>query len=111
MKYQRLPSVREQQAEIRDNNDGSQPAEAEQRCSQIVFEAWLKKVILAKKNIISRFGWKYLSHVEDDTGVVASFVDIHGNHHSIRARYLVGCDGGGSRVRRTAGIQMIGGPM
>ncbi|KAJ5105197.1 hypothetical protein NUU61_002544 [Penicillium alfredii] len=107
----RLPSARQQRAYIHANNDGSQPAEAEQRCSQIIFEAWLKKIVVAKPHISSRFGWRYLSHREDATGVVAKFADLDGQHHTVRGRYLVGCDGGGSRVRRTAEINMLGGPM
>lgn len=51
------------------------------------------------------------SHTEDATSVVANFIDIHGEYHSVRGKYLVGCDGGSSRVRRMAGIKMSGGPM
>lgn len=78
---------------------------------QILFEAWLKDIILERTKVRSRFGWKYLSHIEDVNGVVATFVDIYGLEHTVRSKYLVGCDGGSSRVRKTAGIKMIGGQM
>lgn len=71
----------------------------------------MKKILLEKLNITTKFGWKYTSHNEDANGVTVNFTDLDGNAHTMRGRYLVGCDGGGSRVRRTAGIQMQGGPM
>ena len=78
---------------------------------QILFEAWLKDIILTRTQIRTRFGWKYLSHVEDADGVLGTFVDFHGQEHTVRSRYLVGCDGGSSKVRKTAGIKMVGGQM
>lgn len=78
---------------------------------QIIFEAWLRKVILSQSGICGKFGWKYLHHVEEHDGVIATFVDQNGEQHTLKSRYLVACDGGGSRVRKTAGIQMVGGPM
>jgi 3-(3-hydroxy-phenyl)propionate hydroxylase len=41
---------------------------------------------------------------QDDTGVDIDLSD----GHSLRADYLVGCDGGGSLVRRAAGIEFPG---
>lgn len=78
---------------------------------QIIVEAWMKELILTKTHVQSRFGWKYLSHVEDGDGVVTTFVDTDGQTHTVRSRYLIGCDGGSSRVRKAAGIKMIGGQM
>ena len=42
--------------------------------------------------------------VQDDTGVDVELAD----GHTLRARYLVGCDGGRSRVRKRAGIDFAG---
>jgi len=42
---------------------------------------------------------------QDATGVD---VELSGGHGPIRARYLVGCDGGRSQVRKTAGIEFAG---
>lgn len=64
---------------------------------------------MSKKKITSKFGWKYTGHSEQPDGVVVNFVDHHGEMHTIRSRYLVGCDGGGSTVKRSADIKMIGG--
>ena len=103
--------MNQQREYIRQHNDGSQPAEPGQRCSQIIFEAWLKEIILKKRLVTSRFGWKYVAHTEQSDGVIATFMDYQGQNHTVRSQYLVACDGGGSRVRKTAGIRMIGGQM
>ncbi|KAJ5263382.1 hypothetical protein N7478_010987 [Penicillium angulare] len=105
----KITSVNEQREYIRTHNDGTQPAEPGQRCSQIVFEAWLKELICGKANVTTKFGWTYMSHVETDDGVLATFLDCTGATYTIRARHLVGCDGGSSRVRKSAGIKMLGG--
>ncbi|RAK72892.1 FAD/NAD(P)-binding domain-containing protein [Aspergillus fijiensis CBS 313.89] len=114
-----VPSVVTQRESIRQTNDGTQPAEPGQRCSQVIFEAWIRKLVLAQANTGNaamqiRLGWKYLHHDEDaTTGVVwTTFLDVAtGVEHRVRSRYLVGTDGGGSRVRHAAGIRMLGGPM
>jgi len=56
-----------------------------------------------------RFG-----HVVESVGQDAEGVDIHGSRRdgagsfTVRARYVVACDGGRSRVRRSLGIEMRG---
>ncbi|KAL3477473.1 FAD binding domain-containing protein [Aspergillus californicus] len=105
----RIPSVDEQREYIKAHNDGTQPAEPGQRCSQIIFEAWLKGVLCGKDNVTAEFGWTYTGHVETADGVTATLVDGTGGTRTVRARYLVGCDGGSSRVRKSAGIRMLGG--
>jgi 3-(3-hydroxy-phenyl)propionate hydroxylase len=49
-------------------------------------------------------GRDVLGFAQDDTGV---YVDVSG-HTSLRAEYLVGCDGGRSLVRKAAGIDFAG---
>ncbi|KAL4931896.1 FAD binding domain-containing protein [Aspergillus undulatus] len=104
-----VPSVDEQRAEIRDVNDGSYPAEPGQRCSQIVFEKWMRGLVLKEEAITFWGGWRYISHVEDDDQVQARFVDLAGKEHTVPGRYLVGCDGGRSVVRKNSGLGMVGG--
>ncbi|KAJ5100578.1 hypothetical protein N7456_006630 [Penicillium angulare] len=105
----KLPSVNEQREYIRTHNDGTQPAEPGQRCSQIIFEAWLKRLICSRSNVTTKAGWTYVNHVETNDEASAVFFDDIGATHTVRARYLVGCDGGSSKVRRSAGIKMLGG--
>ncbi len=71
----------------------------------------MKKKCLNESRIDGRFGWKLQTSVEDDCGVTCTFLDLDGNTHTVRTRYLVGCDGGNSRVRQNAGIRMIGGSL
>ena len=71
----------------------------------------MKKKCQEQKLIDGRFGWKFQNFDEDNTGVTSAFVDLEGKEHKLRSKYLVGCDGGGSLVRRKAGIKMIGGSL
>lgn len=76
-----------------------------------MLEAWLKSKCLDSPSIDGHFGWKYLSHTESPDGVESVYVDTEGLEHVVRSKYLVGADGGSSRVRRDAGIKMLGSPM
>lgn len=71
----------------------------------------MKGIIQKKMNVTSRFGWAYMGHVESTDGTTAMFIDTEGQTHTLRARYLVGCDGGSSSVRKAASIKMVGGQM
>ncbi|KAJ5675935.1 hypothetical protein N7462_008832 [Penicillium macrosclerotiorum] len=106
-----IPSNNEYRAKIHANNDGSQPAEPGQRCSQIVFEAFLKKKCLAEPLITTHFGYKFISLAEHDEGVTATFKDMNNQEKTINAPYLVGADGAQSRVRRSVGIELQGRPL
>lgn len=106
-----LPSINEWTTAIAEANDGTQPAEAGQRCTQIILEAWLKTKCVAEPLIESYWGWKYITHLETSTGVVSIFIDEEGVERVVRSKYLVGADGGSSRVRKTTGIKMLGSPL
>jgi 2-polyprenyl-6-methoxyphenol hydroxylase-like FAD-dependent oxidoreductase len=101
------PSVNEARAEIKASNDGSQPAEPYQLISQYTLEPLLKKVAEEIPNVSVRFGCELLSFAQDPTGVTAT-VKSGGQTETIRADYLVGCDGGGSTVRKQLGIKLKG---
>ena len=51
-----------------------------------------------------RYGCELTGFTQDDTGVDIALAD----GRSLRAEYLVGCDGGRSLVRKTAGIEFPG---
>lgn len=55
-----------------------------------------------------RRGWEVLSFRQDDEQVEVVARDADGNERTCTARYLVGCDGGGSLVRKQAGIAFPG---
>jgi 2-polyprenyl-6-methoxyphenol hydroxylase-like FAD-dependent oxidoreductase len=61
--------------------------------------------------ITSVFGMKLDSLAETDNGVESQLTDATGESHVIRSKYVVGCDGAGSRVRRSIGGNLIGGPV
>lgn len=110
-KFKDLPSVDEAREKILNNNDGSHSAEPYQRCSQIIFESWLKQKCIEQPLIEGHFGTKFISAVEDKDGVTSTLIDQQGRTHVVRSQYVLGCDGGGSTVRRYAGVKMIGGPL
>jgi 2,4-dichlorophenol 6-monooxygenase len=55
------------------------------------------------------FGAAFCDLLQDEQGVTAMIEDAAGPRE-VRARYLIGADGAGSRVRRAAGIAMQGPP-
>jgi 2,4-dichlorophenol 6-monooxygenase len=57
----------------------------------------------------ARFDTEYRSLVQDETGVTATVRDrLGGADYEIRARYLVGADGGRSKVAEDIGLPMVG---
>jgi 2-polyprenyl-6-methoxyphenol hydroxylase-like FAD-dependent oxidoreductase len=104
-----LPSVDEMRTRIREVNDGSLPREPYQRGSQEVFEAWLKGLCEQDPLIDVISGARFDDLVQDADGVTANVTDATtGAQRRLRARYLVGCDGATSAVRRSVGIGLQG---
>jgi len=86
------------------------PREPYQRCSLAIFEAWLKKRILAEPLIDTRYGHIFESFKEDKGFVKAEIANVEKNeNYIVRSRFLVGCDGAGSRVRRNLNVELVGG--
>jgi 2-polyprenyl-6-methoxyphenol hydroxylase-like FAD-dependent oxidoreductase len=104
-----LPSPDEWRTHIKQQNDGSMPREPYQRCSQAVFEAWLKPQIQAEPLITSVFGTTFETLIETDNLVDSRLADAGGEMHVVKSKYVVGCDGAGSRVRLRIGGTLIGG--
>lgn len=87
------------------------PREPYQRCSQAIFEAWLKPKIQAEPLIDSHFGMKFESLVEEEDSVTCTLTETtSGETHTVKSAYVIGCDGAGSRVRRAIGVTLTGGP-
>ena len=101
------PSVNEARAEIKASNDGSLALEPYQLISQYTLEPLLKKVAEEDPNLSIRFGCEFLEFAQDASGVTAT-IRSKGQTETIRADYLVGCDGGGSTVRKQLGIKLRG---
>jgi len=101
------PSVEEARANIRATNDGSQPLEPYQLISQYTLEPLLKSIAETLPTVTVRFGCEFLSFKQDGGGVTAR-IRTKSGEEEVRAAYLVGCDGGGSSVRKELGIKLSG---
>ena len=101
------PSVEQAQAETRATNDGTLPLEPYQLISQYTLEPLLKSVAETIPTVSVRFGCEFLSLGQDAAGVTAR-VRTTGGVEDIRAAYLIGCDGGTSRVRKELSIGLSG---
>jgi 2-polyprenyl-6-methoxyphenol hydroxylase-like FAD-dependent oxidoreductase len=105
------PSATEGMRQRRDSNDGSLTVEAPLRVSQIMIEPVLKAACDAHPNIDVRFGWKFESFEQDDSGVSCVLRSLSSDETlPVRSEYVVGCDGGGSTVRAQLGIANEGTP-
>jgi 2-polyprenyl-6-methoxyphenol hydroxylase-like FAD-dependent oxidoreductase len=100
------PSVAEAKAEIAAHNDG-RPLEPYQLISQYTLEPLLRSIVEALPTVAVRFSCELLSF-KQDAGSVSARVGTAGGEETIRAEYLVGCDGGSSTVRKALGIRLQG---
>lgn len=63
---------------------------------------------LARRGGSIRQGMRLVSFVQGPDGVTSQIEDVHGGKHQIRSRWLVGCDGAHSTVRKGLGIDYEG---
>lgn len=105
----RYPSPNDQRAAFAAVNDGRQPLEPAMRVSQVVIEPVLKTAVLAEPLIEAHWGVAVEDVAQDADGVTLTVRDRSTDEvRQVRGRYLVGCDGGGSAVRRAVGIAVGG---
>src|SRR6202047_1711210 len=102
------PSVEEAQKNVRATNDGTMPLEPYQLISQYTLEPLLKSIAETIPAIDVRFGCELISFAQDAAGVNADVKYADGRTAKIRTRYMVGCDGGNSTVRKQLGIELEG---
>jgi 2-polyprenyl-6-methoxyphenol hydroxylase-like FAD-dependent oxidoreductase len=102
------PSVTACQAAIRACNDGTLPLEPYQLISQYTLEPLLKAIAEEMPGIAVRFSRELISFEQDGAGVTGMIRAPGGPGDTVRARYLVGCDGGSSTVRKQLGIKLEG---
>jgi 2-polyprenyl-6-methoxyphenol hydroxylase-like FAD-dependent oxidoreductase len=102
------PSVAEANARIARSEDGSEPLEPYQLISQYTLEPLLKSIAETLPCITVRYGCELVSFEQDVDSVTAQVKSSDGTPSTIRASYMVGCDGGGSLVRRQLGIKLGG---
>lgn len=88
------------------------PLEPYQRCSQAIFEAWLKPIIDANPLIDCHFGLKFEDLEENTEGVQSRLVDATKRQtHIVESKYVIACDGAGSGVRKATKLNLTGGPV
>ncbi|MBN3744360.1 MULTISPECIES: bifunctional 3-(3-hydroxy-phenyl)propionate/3-hydroxycinnamic acid hydroxylase [unclassified Burkholderia] len=75
---------------------------------QPLFEASVHEGLNRFKNVQALFGHILESFYQEQHGVHATVRCPDGTALSIRARYLVGCDGGRSPIRGLLGVKMVG---
>ena len=102
------PSVAEAEAQIAACNDGSMPREPYQLISQYTLEPLLKSVAEEMPNVGVKYGHEFVSLGQNDRGATATVEDPSGRPVEINARFVVGCDGGSSAIRKQLGIQLRG---
>ncbi len=104
------PSVAEAKAKRDVTNDGSMPLEPYQIISQYTLEPLLKSIAETLPTVNVQFGHEFIEFTQDPDGVCATVRKSNGQHLTLRAHYLVGCDGGSSPVRKQLGVKMEGEP-
>src|SRR5882724_2039837 len=101
------PSVAQARKDIAACHDGTLPLEPYQLISQYTLEPLLKSVVETLPSVTVRYGCEFLSFTQDANAVTAE-ISEGGKTSSIAAKYLVGCDGGTSNVRKQLDIKLNG---
>jgi 2-polyprenyl-6-methoxyphenol hydroxylase-like FAD-dependent oxidoreductase len=102
------PSVAKAAEQIAACDDGSMPREPYQLISQYTLEPLLKREIERRPSVSVRYGHEFVSLSQKAEIATAIVRDAGGRTLEIAARYIVGCDGGASPVRKQLGIQLRG---
>lgn len=100
------PCVDDARAHIAGSNDGTLPLEPAMRVSQVVLEPALRDLLVDRaQHVRVEYGWRLDSVEQDVDGVTAELVEpATGDRRTVRAAFLAGCDGAGSRTRSALGI-------
>lgn len=80
-----------------------------ERCPQNFFDPVLQRFARRSPSVSLEFNTELLDFEDKGDGVEARVRDVRsGETRTLRADYLVGCDGGASVVRQQLGIEMVG---
>jgi len=101
-------SVDELRAQTARRNDGHMPLEPYQLISQYTLEPLLKSIAEENPLVDVRFGHELIAFDQDPEGVTAHVRTTAGEGVTIRAAFMVGCDGGSSTVRKQLGFALDG---
>jgi len=104
----RNPSVIAWRQLIRNRNDGSMPGEPPMRVSQVEIEPVLQQTVRGEHGVEAYWSVAFEDLSEGADGVTATLRAEGGERIEVHCRYLVGCDGGSSRVRNCVSIGLAG---
>lgn len=103
----RYPSINSAAQANMLENDGASPREVYQRISQYTLEPLLRRIAEELPSVSVRFATKMTSLQQDELGITTNVRSAEANEE-VRVRYLVGCDGAASVVRRSLEIGLTG---
>ena len=107
----KMPSEREKMETVAKAGATDQVPEPLLRANQMYVEEWLLNHIKTLAGVTVRFGWQCLDYTEDADEITAEIEEVEtGRRQSVRARYIVGCDGGKGMVRHKLGVRYHGEP-
>jgi 2-polyprenyl-6-methoxyphenol hydroxylase-like FAD-dependent oxidoreductase len=93
----------------RDQKTPASSPEKRQWCPQLLFDPLLARAAAEHPHVTMRYLCKLESFEQTADEVIAHTVDVRtGEPATIRARYMVACDGSASFVREAAGIRQTG---
>ncbi|MBN8492968.1 MAG: FAD-dependent monooxygenase, partial [Burkholderiales bacterium] len=75
-------------------------------CDQPGVEAVLRQTVGAMPSVHFGLGTELLTLATREEGVSLMLRDAHGQHRACEARWVVGCDGASSTVRRLSGLKL-----
>jgi 2-polyprenyl-6-methoxyphenol hydroxylase-like FAD-dependent oxidoreductase len=101
------PTVAAMREKIAATSDGSLPSEPYQVISQYTLEPILRRAVEQCATVRTFFGFEFERFVEQTDQVSVHCRGPMGVQE-IRARYLAGCDGGASSIRKQLGIELKG---
>lgn len=85
-----------------------QSPQKRERCPQNLFDPILKEFALSHETVAIRYKTKATDFSQDSDGVSVLVETECGQKKTLRAKYMVACDGGNSQVRQRIGIGMRG---
>ena len=104
-----LPIGRDIAPSQRDRRPPDSSPEMLQKCPQHVFDPVLAQAVVARGHTELLYSTRITSFEQDDEGVNATLLDlVRGETSTIRAQYMVACDGAASMLRRSLEIPFEG---
>lgn len=102
---------RERFPAMQDEVPPPQSPQHRERCPQHMFDPILLQWCRSLPSVGLRYRTKLVGFTQDAAGVSAEVENLDaGTRETIRAQYMVGCDGAASGVREGLGIKMLGKP-